>query len=88
MIPQFQLLVMNLLLLAIQEIKIPTHPTLRMIQNQRIMILLESYASVGRMDVYNVISITTMKLTNMYINLIYMRIMSNKIQKILEPIGP
>ena len=75
---------MNLLPTTIQEIKILTHPTLSMNQNHHIMLILESDACVERTDGLGIISLTAMGFNNLYTKLMSLKIMSKKIQKILE----
>ena len=65
LIPQFQSLVIKLLLTTIQEINIPNHPTLRMIQNHHITLILESIASVERTDGSNVTALTAIEFTKL-----------------------
>ena len=55
---------LRLILLTIQETKIPTHPNLRMTQNHHITLLLESDASEERTDGSDVIELIVMEYTN------------------------
>ena len=84
LIPKLQPLVVNLLPLTTQEINIPTHPTLRMNQNHRITLLLESVASVELTDELSVIALTAMGFMNLYTKLTSLDILSKKIQNILD----
>ena len=88
LIPQFQPLVINLLLPTIQKIKIPAHPTLSMIQNHWITLLLENTASMKRTHGSDVIALTSMFFMNLYIDLISLKILSKNVQKILDLIFP
>ena len=77
----------HLLLLTIQEIKITNHLTLRMSHNYGITLLLESSPSVERTDDSNVIAPSAMEFTNLWIKLMYLKLMPKKTQKILHLIG-
>ena len=74
----------RLLLPTIQEINIPTHLTLRIIQNHRITLLLESAAGVERTDGSNGIVLTATEFTNLQTEIMSLKILPKNIQKILD----
>ena len=79
---------MNLLPPTIQEIKIPTHPALRLNQNHPITLLVKSAAIVERTDDLYATALTEMGFTNLYIKLMSLKIPSKNIQEILELVCP
>ena len=67
-----------------KEIEITTHPNMRMNQNHRVTTLLESAFSVDHSDGLEVIAITATGFKNLYINLMYLKILSKKVQNIFN----
>ena len=78
----------HLLLLTTQEINITTHPTLRIFQNHRITLILESAAGVELTYGSDMIALTAMGYTNPYIELMSPKIFPKNTQKTLGSVGP